>query len=240
MRKGKKFTWGVLLALFMLIIGSTTAMAASESNLSPNKWVTVNENDDVYYKITIKNDGYLTINAQNLEKGEYYYLYIRKKNKGGGYDYVSDVSWTADASSKAVRCALKKGTYYLDPSYDNFKFKYNFTKASYKSNYCPEKAIKLDANKEIVEIVTPAKYYDRWYKITLKKKSDITYWKTGSGYVRIYDSNFEAVDTVSDATDASKYYSRSKLKKGTYYICLEHYFPSNKSNAIGYMTIKWK
>lgn len=243
MKKRKKLIFGVLLAFLLLVVGATSVVAASDTKISENKWVIVEESnedcEDSYYQITVEKDGYLTISTKNLAKSDYA-LFLYKKD-GNGYTFVKQLGNVSREKSKTEKFAVKKGTYRIrvDAYEGKMKFKYTFTKAKYNKNYCPDNAISLKRNKEVVEVVTPGKFYDRWYKITLDKKKSITYWLGGEdGQVLIYDSDFNQVDIVMDE-DGN--YSRFKLKKGTYYVCIRYNnINMNPNSGIRCTTFKWK
>ena len=239
MKQNRKLMLSVLVALLMLVVGATTVLAAnSEKKLEAGK--SVIGDYETYYKITVKKDGMLTISSQNVgdEAGAWMDIYLYAKDKGEYYN-LSNVIWTTD-KSKTVKYAVAKGTYYLRGN-KNSKFKYKFTQEPYKANYCASKATSLKKNKEVTVVNTAKNGYDRWYKIKLTKRQMLTFWKSGSNTdVQIYDSNMEAIDTIQDNDDSTKYYSRTLLKKGTYYvrIAIPSYF--NSYNKSVYTTFKWK
>ena len=239
MKRNKKILISTLVALLMLVLGATTIMAASsEKKLSAGKWVNGTSYDKtIYYKVTVKNDGVLTISAKNLGvAGESWMdLYIYKKDKGQYYS-LSNAVWTKD-KSKTVKYAVEKGTYYIKAN-TYTKFKYTFTKMEDKANYCASKAITLKKAKEVAVVNSAMNGYDRWYKIKLTKKQMLTIWNSGS--VAIYDSNFNVIDLIQNDEDYTKYYSTKMLGKGTYYVRIYSNSYYNSYNRASYTTFKWK
>lgn len=240
MKTKKKLLLSALIALLVLIVGTTTVMAASsEKKLNAGKWVTGNSN--TYYKITVKNDGYLTFSIKNVGSKKNIDMFIKgyKKVKGK-YELLAGGIYTSE-KTKTAKFSVEKGTYYFNAN-KNTKFKYTFTKAVDKPNYSPSRAIKLNKNKEVIVVNTANGGYDRWYVIKLTKKQRLTFWVDGYDSVKIYDSNLYRIYTAYDSKDYEKHYSCDVLDKGTYYvrICapeVDGYYLYNRSF---YTTFKWK
>ena len=241
MKKTYKLSIGVLVALLMIVLSATTIMAASnEKKLAANKWVTTKE--DTYYKVTLKNDGCITLSASIASKKTWMAIDMYKKVKGK-YVYVSMPVYT-EKKSKTQKFAIEKGTYYFKVEGVK-KIKYQFVKEPYKTNYCAGKAIELKKNKTIDIVNTPKNTYDRWYKIKLTKKQVLKYWVTDANGVTVdvvvYDSNMAPIDMIGDNKDYTLFRSREKLKKGTYYVCISGYLKDSAiENRATYTTFKWK
>ena len=238
MKKSRYVKVGILMALLMLVLGMTTVFAANaEKKLSQNKWVT-QPDYNTYYKVTVKDDGYLTVSAKESKLSYGYINVDGYKKVGKNYNHITGIL-SSDKKSASGKFAVKKGTYYLQGTYGT-QFKYTFTKAVFKENYCASKAIDLKSNKEVVVVNTPKKAYDRWYKIKLTKKQKLTFWSTGAGGASIFDSNMKIVDVKYDDKDDTKWYSSSKLKKGTYYVRISNGAIVGFSDEPAVATFKWK
>lgn len=241
MKKIQKFSISIVVALFMLALSAVTIMAASsEKKAEANKWVKTNES--TYYKVTLKNDGCLSLSASRAANASWMSVDMYKK-KGGRYIYVSMPVYTND-KSKTQKFAIEKGTYYFKVD-GAAKIKYKFTKEPYKTNYCANKAILLKKNKTVDIVNTPNNTYDRWYKIKLTKKQVLKYWvKDANGVsvdVAVYDSNMAPIYMTGDNEDTTLYRSHGKLKKGTYYVCISGYIKDAAlDNRATYTTFKWK
>lgn len=236
MKTIKRFLLGVLFATFIFATCGMSVFAATNTKtLKQNTWFTQKDNGDITYnKITVAKDGYITITLENADKNSIW-IDLYDKNK----EYVGEPVYTSD-KKVTVKYAVAKGTYYLKGrSYYNYKYKYTFTKAVNKTNYTASKALNLKANSEVVIVNTPMNGYDRWYKIKLTKKKAITYWRTGSSTINLYDSDFEQLDTLYDDEDDS-YCTKKVLPKGTYYVRIREYNYYSARNRANIATFKWK
>jgi len=242
MKNVKRFLLGVVFATLVFATCGMSVMAADTTKtLKQNVWFTQKSSEGyVYNKITIPNDGYITVTVEKSNKADYAWIDLYDSKKS----YAGDILYNSDDKKVVANYPVRKGTYYLKGSaYNNYKYKWKFTKAVNKNNYCASKAISLNANKEVVVVNTVKDAYDRWYKIKLTKKKSIDFWLTragGSGYVYLYDDEMEQLDTVYDDDDDC-YYTRNKLAKGTYYVRLvpAHYY-NNKNNKANLISFKWK
>lgn len=238
MKNFKRFLLGVVFATLVFATCGMSAMAATTTKtLKQNAWYTQKANAGyVYNKITVPNDGYITITVEKNSKSDYVWIDLYDSKKS----YIAEPVYNSDDKKVVVNYPVRKGTYYLEGvGYRAYKYKWKFTKTVNKTNYSASKAISLNANKEVIVVNTPKDSYDRWYKIKLTKKKSIECWITGNDSAYIYDDELESVEMRYDS-DEKCYYSSKKLAKGTYYvrIAANHYF--NSRNKINMTTFKWK
>jgi hypothetical protein len=225
MKKLKK----VLLFVALLVMAcSMTTQAATKTvtkvtTLKQNTWSAKKYSDYsysaktgtgtyTYYmnKIVIPADGYISVSG-TANADTYIRLYTSTK---AAYD------GSVRATMNSIT-AIDKGTYYVYGD-KNFSFKYTFTKAVNSTNYCIAKATTLASGKKVTVCNTSSYFYDRWYKVVLKKKQQINlYVSTGDGSnIKIVSSKLDEYDM---AHDGNHYYTQATLAKGTYYIRVRAY-----------------
>lgn len=215
--------------------------------LSPGRWVSANQK--TWLRINVAKTGYLTFNTT-----------------GGEGDTGSSPWLNLYNSSKAVYLDLflgdggcvpvKKGTYYVRLEWSG-RIKYSFTKDPSKKNYSKKKAVKLKKNKRAVTVIYASgkkKTWKRYYKIKLTKKQylhlKITVNHTPSEIGGIYcdlvtTSKNKGVPMESEYDKNGKscgLISSKKLKKGTYYVCLERNWTSaSRPRSTGtFFSLSWK
>ena len=234
MKTIKKLLLNVMLMTFMLVMGSMTVSAATTTqNLGQNKWVNYDGKVDTYYKITVPNDGYITLSVAN-PSGSYMDVDMHNKSK----KYLGGIIFT-DKKNDTATYAVAKGTYYLRAyQTKGFQLKYKFTKAVNKSNYCIGKAVKLKKNAKVTVVQSPMNNYDRWYKITLTKKQKINMSIIGSGSMTLYDADCEQVSLKSNYKSGTEtYVTKQAQKKGTYYVRVRSYHNYSQAEMC---TFSWK
>ena len=248
MKSGKKLTI-ITLILTMLVFGSISAQAAEKivyKQLKPGQTVTQNyftyDDDDynaiwTYYYFSVPSPGLVTFTLDNVDISLYRSKYkptLKDSNDYFAYSY----------DDKKVTYALDRGTYYLrveaeGGSKAKCKAKYSFKKAAFAKNYCASKAAKLGKIKTVQIAQTPKNHYVRWYKIVLKKKQAITYFTNDGDIVNIYDDDMENIETERAGAESSRYFTKTKLAKGTYYAKVSYNYYDIRSGK-GYITFKWQ
>ena len=251
-KKIQKYVLSLLVAFMVLFVwGTTTEAAAAVKSLTAGKYTTHPGTGDVYYKISIPQDGFIKISAKHSKKDyEYITLYTSNKKETVTSDLNNGYSWFEldGKSSGSMTFPVKKGTYYIyaddyDGSWDTrspLKIKYTFTKATNKANFCRSKASKLSKNKKVTIVNTYNNCYDRWYKVSLSKKQPINYYIVGAEDVLIYDSKGNELDVVCVNRETGRYYTYDKLKKGTYYVRIKYDYWDIKYDGASMCTFKWK
>ena len=232
--KGKRVLSLVMLLVLFCLSSGTNVFAEDTYknqviNANANTWIQAKERDsyydedtwdytytDYYYKITVPSSGYLEFQTKDTE----IYLYKRiTDNNSVGHVY----------SNSTDQIIVDKGTYYFEGS---GPVKYTFTAVKPLKNYCRKKAAKLNAGKTIAVCMSRINWYARWYKIKLKKKKAITYWTNDNDDIYICDAKGNYIEAEHAGTLSNRYFTE-RLKKGTYYVCID---PS-----VGYVTkFKWK
>lgn len=191
-----------------------------DSNLVLNKWlIGANGYDEVkkekipsYYKIDVKQNGYLEIDFK-LGNVHTVGVNIYSKNKKfltGSAPIKSD----SDKGTQKSMISVSKGTYYLLLDGEYYQYKATFHKVKRPTNLTRKKAQKITLNKP-----TYLFYYandkktwkPRWYKVTLKKTQRIHEFI--SPFVTFYDAKGNLVKWNTQKRQSAK-----KLKPGTYYI----------------------
>jgi hypothetical protein len=195
--------------------------------------------DYYYYKITVPSNGYIKFDISG--KSSYNIEIVRKLSKNT-YDHCA---WFDD-DSKPFYIALPKGTYYLHNSHgDNEpKVRWSFVKASNPTNYCRAKAKTLASNKKETIVFNDGYEYDRWYKITLKKKQPITAYYScldyrispTSPYFSVYTAKGERINCPE--FESGKSFKTPIQNKGTYYIKVEKRSDWDTTGRI--RTLRWK
>ena len=233
-----------LLAVMALVILAGVLYAApaqaAEKLVSMKPGQTVKPPSDYYYlyKLTVAKDGILEV----TNKSDWgFYLYTKYK-KSGDYYYTdgTSVSYSYSNAGKTNYIAIKKGTYYFEAKGGSVKTKY--IKPGYKPNYTRKKAIALKKNKQVIACQLDDMNYNRWYKISLKKKTSVTLISNNRGYIDLYNSKGIKVETLSDSDNNTMLYSKP-LPKGTYYIrigYIDTYPTSDYTICWEAITLKWK
>ena len=158
----------------------TTKYVYKFISLKQNKYVTSRENTDYYnertdtgietfylHKISVPANGYIRINANSTGDIDIYKTINKKKSL-----YESEAIKSL-YGKKVYFEVLPKGTYYINAD-RGVKFKWSFVKVQGGSNYCRARAWKLAAGKVRTEVFNYGQEYDRWYMISLPRKSTIT------------------------------------------------------------------
>ncbi len=200
-----------------------------------------------YYKLTIPNDGELTLNfeTKNLPGDEYNYYqvnlmdsqlnkYISKniKGKDGGYN---------------EKIGIRKGTYYIQvTSYSNiledeaYKISYMFKanenyEAEFNNTAATANVMKLNTNK--IGKIKDSSDYD-YFKINLNKSeiyklnfSHPLVGNFGSYYwrIKILDSKNKEYLTINSKGGDSSITKEVYLDAGTYYIKVDNYYYDNSN-----------
>jgi hypothetical protein len=225
-----------------------------DKTLTGGKWAkgkgtvyTYNQDKDVYtttyhlLKIDLKGDGLLEFNVQTNDNSDSVILLPEELDTTSylGNNSYLDSWYYGSNTSFSVSRVVKKGAYHIYMP-EGYKIKYKFTKFTDKENYCKAKASQLGKNKTATVIMPEDYIYDRWYKITLKAKQEITITyenKFGSGNFTIYDSkmNYKPCPWLEE-----NLYATGELKPGTYYIRVSGYTSYYGDYASGSaMTFKW-
>lgn len=170
------------------------------------------------YRITIPSDGFIKIGSSAMHRDVYLLPALSKcQNK-----YISAACLVAKdfAYSKYTFIPILKGTYYICSPDDNYKVRYTFRKCAPADNYCMAKAKPLAANKNTFVAFQKGYVYDRWYKITLTKKQQISIM---SKYLPSSQNDeisvFNSVGKELEVKYEGDYiFKTAKQKAGTYYI----------------------
>lgn len=220
--------------------------------LSPGRWVSANQK--TWLRINVAKAGYLTIDTMDKYMGEFspsWDLY------NGGKTLYTDSKERHDHNCVPV----KKGTYFVRLR-SSGKIKYSFTKDPSKKNYSKKKAIKLKKNKRAVTVIYASgkkKTWKRYYKIKLTKKQFLhlkiteNYTPSEQSGAGLHHFSSDLVTTAKNKevpmeTEYDKngqpcgYISSKKLKKGTYYVCLERNWTSaSRPRSTGtFFSLSWK
>lgn len=189
-----------------------------------------------YYKISIPKAGYIKLEASKDSKPYWDFALYNSKKK----QYEDVYLYGSDSNYGASYAAVQKGTYYLKmKNSGQYKFRYIFKADPSKKNYTKKKAITLGRKKTVHNVFysnAKKSTLERWYKIKVTKKQRITW----VGEARLCDSKGRYVSSIYDQ---GKYYSKSKLKKGTYYLCVKHYgwnFKNKKRTMGQYRSLRWQ
>lgn len=189
-----------------------------------------------YYKISIPKAGYIKLEASKDSKPYWdFALYNSKKKK-----YEDVYLYGSDSNYGASYTAVQKGTYYLKmKNSGQYKFRYIFKADPSKKNYTKKKAISLGRKKTVHNVFysnAKKSTLQRWYKIKVTKTQRVTW--TGDAW--LLDSKGRHVDRIYDN---GKYYTKKKIKKGTYYFCATHYewnFKNKKRTMGDYRSLRWQ
>ena len=241
----------ITLLLAMLVFGSISVQAESKTiykKLKAGQTVTQNYynfDDDhihtyVFYSFSVPSPGMVTFSLNNVSGLDLY----TSKNKPTSKNWVSNnFAYYYDSGKQAV-FTLDKGTYYLrviskDGTNGKCKVKYGFKKATFSKNYCASKVAKLSKKKTIQIAQTSKNHYSRWFKIVLTKKQAITFFTNQGSYVSIFDDDMEKLDTERAGSESPKYFTKTKLPKGTYYAKVSYDYYRVKRGE-GYVSFKWQ
>lgn len=243
----------ITLALTMMLLTAEPALAATRYTYTVKTasagTVIKGKNTDkgrIYiYKITIPDDGYITVTNYS---GDYLFLSstLTKAKWGGdpnGKTFV-EINWWSDTGTAVKKSIpLKKGTYYIRTyPYTAFRFKYTFKKANIvTSNLFRSKATTLKAGTTKTICVPDGYQAYRWYKIKVSSKRTITInFKDLKGEMEkdypnftLFSAGGEQINVVHGSGTAYK--SAKRLAAGTYYIRVG----SNWEDTYLY-TLSWK
>ena len=228
--------------VLIVVLLIATAMPASASvdktkivTASLNQWFNANNYDYFYdekngeaiytyyvYKVTVPSDGYLELSI----KGWSLRLY-KKLSDAVEHEYSREICEIH--GNDTVKVAVDKGTYYVR-AYGQVRCSFKAVKAT--GNYCMAKASRLAAKKTVTACMSNKHYYSRWYKITLKRRKQITFWSNQGDQVYVYDAKGRELDTEHAGTQSTRYFTK-KQKKGTYYLRITPW-----GNDV--ITLKWK
>lgn len=224
-RKTKLFAalFAVILAIAALC-PMLIANAATVKTIAAETYVKVSS-DKYLYKITVTKEGYITLYGKVTKKTSYAYGHcdfrlLNSHKEEFSENYPDYVYVSSGNKTDSLKYAVSKGTYYIQPSNyynsDNsvtVSVKYKFTAVTQPTNYCVGNAKSLSAGTVSKIYQTPKKNFDRWYKITLSSNKKVTV--TTDMYCKLFD---DRGNEISLEYSSSKYSSKIKLAKGTYYI----------------------
>lgn len=246
--KNKKKSLAVILAVLTVFFSICVAFTANAASVKPGTYKKVTK--EAYYKISVSDEGYITLSAKSLKNSSESYSYasmnceLLNSKKEKVTDYSSECSvytYTSGQQTGSKKIAVSKGTYYIHVNSvsSNYgatnQFMYTFKAVKQPTNYCVAKATTLKASKKVTVYQTQKYNFDRWFKITLSKNQKVTITQSG------YSSDFELYN--SEGKKISLEYSnrtlksKIKLASGTYYICYRALYDFSKS---GYTTFSWK
>lgn len=249
MKISKKLS--AIILVIAMISGVLTSMlvvsAATEKSLkTDNTYVKVSANG--YYKITVKEEGCLTVTVKcsgsksySDAGAEFIVLNSKKKDFSDLWsDYDGNVYiWGKGTKSETISCAVSKGTYYVkisDFSADDggsVNIKSSFKAVTQPTNYCVAKAAKLEKGKTITMYQTQGYSFDRWFKIVLASNQKVNFTISEIDDIDMFDQEGNSVNVKYVSSGK---YQTAKIAKGTYYVCAEKYSTVAKT-AI--QSIKW-
>jgi len=218
----------ILFVMSIVMFAIPTQAADEVITIIPGKQVAIQE--DQIYKITIPQNG--IVEYENKTSGD---MYFYKKNKDSIFGESAGTFW------EGSDCTLvKKGTYYFS-GYSDGSFKFVVIgKPANKANYTMKKAIALPKTKKIFVLQQGDMRYTRWYRIKLKKAKTLRITTNYGDFIKLFNAKGKVVDLSGDSTDEMKYYSRKRLKKGTYYFRVA-YRDNNWMDDRDYIvTLQWK
>jgi hypothetical protein len=183
-------------------------------------------------KIKAEKTGLLTL--QQYNNNSWYCTFLNSKKKA-----LSDSLWNWGSTNSL---AVKKGqTYYFrikaSIGNDDRTLSYSIAKAATAKNTSAKKAIQLKKNKSKATLILNGDKKWHYYKIKLTKaqKLNLSYTAAGNGeYLYSLLKGKKSV-YVSRDTTKGKFYTYSKLSKGTYYFRVKC-----KSKSSGKFTFKLK
>lgn len=204
------------------------------SNLKQKTWKTLKEDSSFYKndrifnynicKITVPSNGYVRIDSSDKTS----WINISTKLQKINSPIDSGKPYETLYGSKTYYEVFPKGTYYLyGDMYSTIKIRWSFVKASNPTNFCRAKAKSLASSKKETIVFNDGYEYDRWYKISLKKKQPITvYYSCLDSSVNPISPYFSVYTSKGDRINCPEYESGKSFrtpiqKKGTYYIRIE-------------------
>ena len=249
----------ITLALTMMLLTAEPALAATRytytvktasagTTIKGSNTETYTSQTSTYkvkiYKITVPDDGYITIT--NYVR-DYLILYnslaeAKAYDKDGSYNNI-EIGYYEEGGKAVI--PVKKGTTYYIRTYagGNFKFKYTFKKAPIAtSNLYRSKATTLKAGTTKTICVPDGYQAYRWYKIKVSSKRTITInFKDLKGEMEkdypnftLFSAGGEQINVVHGSGTAYK--SAKRLAAGTYYIRVG----SNWEENTYLYTLSWK
>lgn len=229
----RKKLLSILPLLFIAItLCALTSNAKTIKSISQKKWTVLTAYDKsyntIYYKFKVpSSDLALKIESKNKEDN----IGIVDKKFGNDTIYYFN-------ESGYIYLNLKKGTYYFWAYSNNIKIKYSLIKPTNTSNYCIEKAEKLNKKKTIYGFQHLKNNYSRYYKIKLTKKQKITIRKEYPCGIALYDKYCSPVNLIWE----NEYYEKSSipLSPGTYYIRVNSMDYEGLLGGSGAFAISWK
>lgn len=247
--KIQKKSLAVILAVLTVFFSVCVAFTATAASVKQGTYKKVTK-ENVYYKISVPGEGYITLTAKSSlnPAEEYSYASMDCELLNSKKEYVTDYSsdsilysYTNGHSTDSKKIPVSKGTYYVrirsvGSTYGaTNQFMYTFTSVKQPTNYCIAKATTLKASKKATVYQTPKYNFDRWFKITLSKNKRITITQTGlSCDFDLYNADGKKVELEYQSRTSK---SKIKLASGTYYIRCEAIYDNSKS---GLTTFYWK
>ena len=197
-----------------------------------------------HYKMVIPADGYIKVKMKANSDYDDIWIYRKKRVYGGDNSRSALLYFEYKTIKEGMnKFPISKGTYYLVGS-SGMKFSYSFKKTAFPANYRRAKAQTLARGKKAEICQVPKKNYSRWFKIKLTKKQAITFWSDQGYRVDIFDENLHHVDIEHAGLKSTKYYTRGKMPKGTYYLRMRDadpdYISEEKWYGYYYTTLYWK
>ncbi len=252
MKKGTmKKLLSMCMAMLVLVIALMPAPVSAADytikTLNAGTWAKASYNyntgKSTYYMITVPKSGALTFTLQSDDNYSGVGIF-KSKSDAVNYTFKNSVRWV-NYSDKSKSVAVDAGTYYLRVEAD--KCKYSFKATANKANYRKTKALALKAGTKLWIAQSPNANYSRWYKITTTSKKKLYIASNWGRYysnvenIAIYNSKGKRIETIANGSEL-KICTKSKMPKGTYYICVSttYSYPGDNDYAFGnVITLKW-
>lgn len=255
MKKRKVVFLAVLTMLVAMMLGMTSMAATTKVVITKSdtyyKKGDANNNDVTYYKISVKQTGYLNVFGFRKSSVKYddsrYGLAIQLCNSRKQPLEDEYNSYLSKSDSWREYYGVKKGIYYIKVKGGNHTLKYSFKPVKEVCGSTKAKASSLTRNKTRVGLLIAGEKGNKeeWYKVRLPKAQKLKFTIDGrsNGYVafEVIPASKRVILTGSYQScwnKAKKIETTGALPAGTYYIKV--YRSNGKSSNSGWYSIKWR
>ena len=244
----KRFCRVTALLMVLLIAASVLAGAAMAEGykvkaLTKGKWYTLTSEakTNVLYKMTLKKDSYLFLEAENITDDSVLEFELYTRPDGSWDNYCGGCGMGGGGRCTLV---LAKGTYYIK-TYNNActpKLKLTVEPLPKITNTTRGKAIRMKSGQDVRVPMLAGMAGSRWYKIKTTRKQAIrvnvvNIWETEFNIIEIYDAKGNKLPVKYDENEWTVTTKRS-LKAGRYYIRVNKPRFNYKQDG-GYIDMMW-